>query len=261
MTNSFTRREILAAFLGLPVALAACSTGPEPRFPTGEIVGASDGIGHRIRDGLSISPAPDAWRRTGVVIVGGGIAGLSAAWQLLKSGFEDFVLLELEPAAGGTSRSGTSPIVPYPWGAHYLPAPGKENAPLVSLLDEMGIIEGRDEQDQPLVAEQFLCRDPEERVFYRGRWYEGLYLRAGAGADDLAQLEKFNAEVNRWVGWRDARGRRAFAIPIKAGSDDAEVTALDKVTMADWLSGRGLNSPTIATSLFAGIFSSMPRHQ
>jgi hypothetical protein len=240
--SNFTRRDVLAALLGVPVAIAACHSDSQPAFPAGEIVGASDGIGHRLRDGLSIEPPADAWQKVGVVIVGGGVAGLSAAWRLLKDGFEDFVLLELEPAPGGTARNGESPVVAYPWGAHYIPAPLKENATLISLLDEMGILEGRDEYDEPLVAEQFICRDPEERVFYRGRWYEGLYLRAGASADDLAQQERFYAEVNRWVGWRDARGRRAFAIPVETSSDDVEVTALDKVTMADWMNARGFNS-------------------
>jgi protoporphyrinogen oxidase len=241
--HSFTRREVLAAFLGVPAALAACSSHTaSPPLPDGEIVGASDVIGHRLRDGLHVTPSQDQWQREGVVIVGGGIAGLSAAWQLLKAGFEDFLLIELERAPGGTARSGTSPLIAYPWGAHYLPAPLKENSALVSLLDEMGVLEGRDSDGEPVVAEQFLCRDPEERVFYRGRWYEGLYLHAGASAEDIAQFDAFNAEVSRLVGWRDARGRRAFAIPVATGTDDAEITALDKMTMTEWLERRGWRS-------------------
>jgi protoporphyrinogen oxidase len=241
--HNFTRREVLAAFLGVPAALAACNSGqPPPALPEGEIVGASDLIGHRIRDGLNIIPSQDQWQRTSLVIVGGGVAGLSAAWRLLNAGFEEFVLLELEQSPGGTARSGSSALVSYPWGAHYLPAPMKDNTALVSLLDEMSVLEGRDADGQPVVAEQFLCRDPEERIFYRGRWYEGLYLRAGASAEDLAQFEAFNAEVSRWVGWRDSRGRRAFAIPVATGSDDAEVTALDKFTMSEWLDRRGWRS-------------------
>jgi protoporphyrinogen oxidase len=242
VTAQLTRRDLLAAFLGVPAALAACRSQSAPALPPGEIVGASDVIGHRIRDGLSITPTSDQWERTGVVIVGGGIAGLSAAWQLLKAGFEDFVLLELEPAPGGTARSGDSPLIAYPWGAHYLPAPMKENAALISLLDEMGVLEGRDPQGEPVVAEQFLCRDPEERVFYRGRWYEGLYLQAGASAEDRKQMEAFNAEVDRLVAWRDVKGRRAFAIPVGTGTDDTEITSLDEITMAEWLDRRGWNS-------------------
>jgi hypothetical protein len=241
-TRGLTRRELLAAFLGAPFALAACG-GREaaPPLPEGEIVGASDGIGHLIRDGLR--PEPESWERAGVVIVGGGVAGLAAGWRFLRAGFEDFVLLELEAAPGGTARSGEEHgVVPYPWGAHYLPAPQGENRALVALLDELGVLEGADAEGHPVVAEQFLCRDPEERVFYRGRWYEGLYLHAGASEEDARQLQLFNAEVDRWAGWRDAKGRRAFAIPVSRCSDDAEVSALDRVSMGEWMRGRGFAS-------------------
>ena len=239
------RRELLAAFLGLPVALAACRENSAPPLPAGEIVGASDVFGHRLRDGLRVEVPSDAWTDIPVVIVGGGVAGLSAAWHLRRSGFNDFVLLELEKAPGGTARSGTNRSFSFPWGAHYIPAPMKENTALLALLDEMGVIEGKDRDGEPVVAEQFLTRDPEERIFYKGRWYEGLYLHAGDTAEDQQQLEKFNAEMNRWVAWRDAKGRRAFALPVSACSDDAEVTALDRVSMDEWMTQRGFTSPRL----------------
>jgi protoporphyrinogen oxidase len=240
---SLTRREVLAAFLGIPAALAACNSHQKTVAPPpGELVGASDLIGHRIRDGLNIPLSQTRSERARIVIVGGGIAGLSAARQLLNAGIEDFVLLELEQAPGGTARSGTSPVIQYPWGAHYLPAPMAGNKQLVSLLEEMGITEGRDDDGEPLVAEQFLCRDPEERVFYRGRWYEGLYLNAGATAEDSAQLASFNAEVSRLVAWRDSLGRRAFSIPVATSTDDDEITGLDNLTMSEWLDRRGWRS-------------------
>ena len=242
---TFNRREILAAFLGLPVALAACRENKTPPMPPGEIVGQSDAFGHRLRDGLRIEVPSDAWIDIPVVIVGGGIAGLSAAWHLQKSGFQNFVLMEIEGAPGGTSRSGTSGPFSFPWGAHYIPAPMKENTALISLLDEMGVIEGKNNDGEPVVAEQFLCRDPEERIFYKGRWYEGLYLHAGATAGDEQQMAKFSDEVNRWVSWRDAKGRRAFTLPVSACSDDAEVTALDRISMGAWMDKHGLASPRL----------------
>jgi len=245
MNRNLSRRDVLAAFLGMPVALSACRSSTQPKFPEGDIVGPSNAMGHRIRDGFRAKPDSDAWQQTEVVIVGGGIAGLSAAWQLLKSGQRDFVLLELESSAGGTAKSGTSAIASYPWGAHYLPAPMKENTALTGLLNEMGILEGCDEDGQPIVAEQFICRDPEERVFYRGRWYEGLYMHAGASSEDERQLDRFNSEIQRWVAWRDSRGRRAFAIPVAQSSTDTEVTSLDKISMTDWLSQRHLDSPRL----------------
>lgn len=240
-----TRRDILAAFLGAPFALAACRSNNLPPLPEGEIVGASDGLGHRLRDGGRVEVPAENWERVKVVIVGGGVAGLTAARRLLQAGFEDFVLLELEREAGGTARSGSSPVVSYPWGAHYLPAPMKENTELVSLLDEMQVLEGRGKDGEPIVAEQFLCRDPEERVFFKGKWYEGLYLRAGATSEDIAQLDAFQKEINRLVAWRDARGRRAFAIPTALSSDDAEITQLDKMTMAEWMRQRSFTSPRL----------------
>jgi hypothetical protein len=271
MLSNFSRRDLLTAFLGLPLALSACSTRRPERQFDGEIVGPSDGLGHRLRDGFRPVPPQDRWQKVRVVIVGGGVAGLAAAWQFLRSGFDDFALVELEPAPGGTSRSGTSSLVAYPWGAHYIPAPTANNKLVISLLDEMGILEGRDAEGNPVVAEQYLCRDPQERIFHYGRWYEGLYLHAGESADDQAQYKRFHEEIDRWVVWRDGKGRRAFAIPTALGSDDAEVTALDKTTMADWMDHHGFTSsrlrwlvnyacrddygtPIEVTSAWAGLF-------
>jgi hypothetical protein len=118
----------------------------------------------------------------------------------------------------------------------------KENRELVVLLNEMGVLEGTDKDGEPVVREEFLCRDPEERVFYKGRWYEGLYLHAGESAEERAQFQKFNAEMSRWVAWRDGKGRRAFTLPVSACSDDPEVTTLDQISMGQWLNERGFNS-------------------
>jgi hypothetical protein len=239
------RREVLAAFLGVPFALAACRRNEAPPLPAGEIVGTSDVFGHQLRDGLRVEVAPDAWSEVPVVIVGGGVAGLTAAWRLKSAGFSNFVLIELENAPGGTSRSGSHRSISFPWGAHYIPVPMKENVALVSLLEELGVVEARSADGDIVIGEQYLCRDPEERVFYKDRWYEGLYLHAGESEDDKQQYRRFNTEVDRWVLWRDAKGRRAFTLPVSACSDDAEATALDRLSIAEWMDQRGLTSPRL----------------
>ena len=245
--RNFTRREILTAFLGAPFALAACRTQTENlQQIAGEIVGASAEIGHRLRDN-SFNPqvSTDNWERKKVVIVGGGAAGLAAAWKLQKADFHDFVLLELEPKSGGTAQSGASNNFAYPWGAHYLPLPSQENHELVSLLGEMSLLEGKKSDGEPIVYEQFLCREPEERTFYKGRWYEGTYLRVGANQEDLRQFAAFQKEVDFWIEWRDQAGKRAFTIPIANCSRDAYSTELDKITFADWLKNKNFDSPCL----------------
>src|SRR5260221_876790 len=126
-----SRRDLLTAFLGAPFAAMAGRRTPRVDLPPGEIAGASDAVGHRLREGHRDLPAADAWTSRDVVIVGGGIAGLAAAWRFARSGFHDYTLLELEPVAGGTARSGVSPVSAYPWGAHYVPAPLAEDRLLI----------------------------------------------------------------------------------------------------------------------------------
>jgi hypothetical protein len=238
---SLSRRELLTMFLGAPLALTACRSTPK-RLPDGEIVGQSDALGHVIREGRLFEVPPDKWQQVKVAIVGGGIAGLTAAWQFKKNNLNDFILLELEREVGGTSRSGTGEPVCYPWGAHYLPVPFKENEELITLLDEMSLLDSRDARGEVVVKEQFLCREPEERIFYKGRWYEGLYLTAGASDDDKRQYAEFQKQIDRWVNWRDSKGRRAFVLPVAECSDNADAITLDKISFAEWLAQNGFTS-------------------
>jgi hypothetical protein len=72
-----------------------------------------------------------------------------------------------------------------------------------------------------------------------------LYLHAGASAQDLEQLARFETLIGNWADFRDHKGRRAFAIPMATGSDDERVTQLDKLTMAAWLAQHQLTSPRL----------------
>lgn len=238
---NLSRRELLAGFLGAPFALAACRSAPLT-FPEGEIVGQSVELGHILREARNFEVPPENWEATKVAIVGGGVAGLSAAWKLAKQNFNDFVLLELEKEAGGTARSGTGKPVGYPWGAHYLPVPFQENSELISLLDEMELTDGRGAEGEVIIREEFLNREPEERIFYKGRWYEGLYLHAGESEDDKRQFAEFQKHIDRWVNWRDSSGKRAFVVPTANCSRDAEAMALDGISFGEWLRQNGFTS-------------------
>ena len=243
MSGGLTRRDVLAAFLGAPIALAACSR--KKRVPDGELAFRPEELGHRIRDQRPPVISAEKWERAGVVIVGAGIAGLSAARRLLASGYEDFVIVELESAAGGTARSGANATSPYPWGAHYITAPMKENHDLLGLLRELDLVEGADAWGEPTFREEVLCRDPQERVFADGAWHEGLYLHDGQSEDEKQQFSRFKQAIERFAALRDGKGRRAFAVPTAQGSDDADLAALDKASIAEWLAREKLTSPRL----------------
>ncbi|MFK7819013.1 MAG: FAD-dependent oxidoreductase [Planctomycetaceae bacterium] len=240
MSSGLTRRELLSIMLGAP---AAAMIGCQPRaLPSkGELLAPDYSLGHRLRDGMDLDQVA-ATHKHKVVIVGGGVAGLAAAWRLRREGVTDFVVLELERHAGGTAHSGKSEVIGYPWGAHYVPVPTKENPGLIALFDEMGLLEGTDEAGNPIAAEQHLCRDPQERVFHNGKWYEGLYPHVGATEEDLKELESFRAEMNRFAGLRDEQGRRYFTIPSAKCGDAPELRELDNVSFADWMQSKGWRS-------------------
>lgn len=237
-----TRRDFVAMLLGAPVA-AALGCRATRGLPPGIVLDTGQRRGHAaVRDGGPVRVAPDRWRHVRVAVVGAGASGLAAAWALRRFGMRDVLVLELADDIGGTARGQDDAVTPMPWGAHYIVAPQSHQTDLIGLLSEMGAIEDWRGDGSPIVSEALRCREPEERVFYRGRWYSGLYLAAGASARDIAQYRRFQGEIDRWVNWRDPSGRRAFAIPVAACSDAAEPTALDRQTFAAWLAERGFTS-------------------
>ena len=164
-THRSTRRQFLAtAAAGAKVAatVAATATGSAltwggctgaPSFGGG-IVGPDRVLGHRLRD--RDLPPPDASERHNVVVLGGGIAGLSAARSLAQRSIRDVVLLELETDTGGNSRSGMNAVSAHPWGAHYLPLPSSQAPEVLQLLQELGVITGHDALGRPIYREEFL---------------------------------------------------------------------------------------------------------
>ncbi len=240
---SLTRRDVLAAMLGAPLAAEACKK--KKRVPDGELAFRPEVLGHRVRDGAAVQIPGDKWERARVVIVGAGVAGLSAAWTLLDEGVEDFVIVELESEAGGTARSGKNATTGYPWGAHYITAPMQHNADLIALLTRLGLVTGTTKDGEPTFREEHLCREPQERVFADGAWHDGLYLHAGESDHDRAQLVAFRKLIEDLAGARDERGRRAFSVPVASGFTSDAARALDGMTAAAWLDAHGITSPRV----------------
>lgn len=203
----------------------------------------SAGLGHRLRDGTF--PEPETTRDTGVLIVGGGVSGLSAAWKLDKAGCRDFCLVELEDAAGGNSRGGTGALVAYPWGAHYLPLPTIESRAVRELLAELGVLQGDPFAERPLYDERYLCATPQERVFRDGLWEEGLLPHRGVASDERLQQQEFQVRMETLKAARGRDGRRLFAIPMALSSRDPTWRALDRISLRQWLLDQGFTAPTV----------------
>jgi protoporphyrinogen oxidase len=193
-------------------------------------------VGHRLRarQTATVERVSGPVRRIGTAIVGAGPSGLSAAWRFDRLGEHDYLIFELEAQPGGTSAYGRDGVVPYPWGAHYVPVPSGENRALVALLDELAVIE-RDARGQIVGKERFVVREPQERIFVNGAWHEGLVPATLLGPADREDMARFNGEIERWARFRDGRGRRAFALPMEHSSTDAQLTALDRISAARWL--------------------------
>ncbi|MGK4005777.1 FAD-dependent oxidoreductase [Sorangium sp. So ce1036] len=209
--------------------------------PSGRIVGAAHGAGHLLRGGGAPAASGPA-ERADVVIVGGGVSGLSAAWRLAGAGL-DLRVLELEPRPGGTSAWGEDGVVPYPWGAHYLAAPNPEARATLRLLEEMGVVTGWDAAGRPVFDPRRLCHAPGERLFYEGAWHAGLTPEDALSGEERDELERFHAHEDELTELTGADGRAAFQIPLDRSSRDPELLELDRLSMAAWLDREGYRTP------------------
>lgn len=211
-------------------ALVGLAAKGERRMEGGFVLEAADS-GHRLRDRAPFA-APSERRKHEVVIVGGGVSGLTAAWRLRKRGFEDFAVLELEDTPGGNSRWGENEISRFPWAAHYLPLPDAGNTIVRELCEEFGLLrEGEFE-------ERWLCHSPQERLFIHGRWQEGLEPLTGAAGEDLRQMKRFDEQM------RDFASTGAFTLPLDRGLEKASpaLRALDRIDMLEWMRREGYSS-------------------
>lgn len=232
--------QSLSTLAGTGLLLPGCGI-PAPGKIPGEIIGASASVGHLLRDG-GLTGLPEHAGTTDVLIVGGGISGLSAARWLQKQGVDNFVLLDLEKQTGGNAASGQNKICSYPWGAHYIPIPNNDLTEYLSFLQECNVITGYDAQGLPVYNEYHICFAPEERLYIHGTWQSGLIPHIGVPPAEQQQIRRFleQMEIFRHAKGRD--GKDAFAIPVNNSATDAEFMRLDGITMKAWLLQNGYTS-------------------
>jgi monoamine oxidase len=219
--------------------MSGCRRGlPMPDAVAGATwVGLSDGRGHRLRAGRGGGlPTPAVQRRTDVLVIGAGIAGLAAARALQRGGIEDIALLELEDAAGGNSRGHALGGRRCQLGAHYLPVPGEPAREVAEWLHEIGLL--RRQAGRSVPDERHLCHSPQERLFIDGAWHEGLLPPADPTSATQRQYQAFAREVA-------AAQRLGFSIPTRRAPWSSDHAALDGQTFGAWLDGRRLTDPKL----------------
>lgn len=226
------RRKFIqaSAVIGTTALVGGCESTHAVK---GSIVGASSKTGHLLRD-LNFSESKIESEKD-IVIIGGGISGLSAARWLYKNNISSYVLLELEDHVGGNASSGANEISGYPWGAHYIPTPNNDLKEYLSFLEEIKVITGWNKDGLPVYNEFYLCFDPQERLYINGRWQEGLVPDYGVPAAEKQQIASFLTMMEELKHAKGKDGKDAFAIPVNNSSADEVYTKLDKITMKQWL--------------------------
>ncbi|MCU0648001.1 MAG: FAD-dependent oxidoreductase [Gemmatimonadaceae bacterium] len=235
-----SRRAAIAAAVAVPAGVllgAPALVGllrKAPRRVTGGFVDDGSAVGHALRDGTRPA-APARRERVPIVILGGGVSGLGAAWALAREGLRDFVVLESAREAGGNARSGEMEGMRHPWGAHYLPVPDARNTLVRELCTDIGLL--RD----GVWDERALAFAPQERLFQHGTWHEGIEPSFALTRAERDELTRFDATMAEW------RARDAFAVPsVECAARTArEWRALDRQTMGEWLTAQGYRTPAL----------------
>ncbi|WP_282787015.1 NAD(P)/FAD-dependent oxidoreductase [Flavobacterium croceum] len=202
-------------------------------------------LGHKLR--VKNFPKPSKQIQIPYLIVGGGITGLSAARQFVKKGISDFLLVELENHLGGNSSNSQNKYSKYPLGAHYLPLPNLEDKELLKFLEEENIILGYDEKGFPNFDELQLTFAPDERLFYKNNWQEGIVPREGNSTAENIELNRFFKMMEDFRSKKDATGLYWFMIPMQLSSKEPELKELDNLTMKEWLQKQNFTSKPLYT--------------
>lgn len=235
---------------GLAAGVAFSTTGCSEqnvdgiaRRVAGSLTGSDRKRGHTVKDSDKSGIDVKSRKKINTLIVGGGVAGLSCAYELNNEGYEDYILLELEEKVGGNARAGINEHSKFPLGAHYITPAGSENIDLLRFHQDVGLIDSINSEGDPIYNSKHSILHPIERIFTGNQWLvgEGDLYEVMTNVDKLQQ-HKFNSLVEEMMRAKGGDGRYAFTIPLNMSSRDEKYTKLDKISFAEYLANQGLDS-------------------
>lgn len=236
------RRDFLYSLAAIPF-LSSCKSEKSAFKFSGQFIGPDIANGHRLRG--NDFPQYSNTKKIKVAIIGAGVSGLTAGWNLHRNDISDYRIFELENTIGGNSRSGKNQTSAFPWGAHYLPIPNESALVLKTFLAESGAIVANYDGAKPTYNDRFLCFTPEERLYINGTWQDGLSPSAGVSMNEKAELKRFEDLIERFKQAKGSDGKYAFTIPIANCSTAPEFLILDRLSISDYLKQEGFTSTAL----------------
>ncbi|MCG8308870.1 MAG: NAD(P)-binding protein [Cytophagales bacterium] len=173
-------------------------------------------VGHLVFESSNFSVANTS--ATKYLIAGGGIAGMSAAYQLRN---EDFLLFELSDLLGGSSSGSMYKNIPLCHGAHYdLSYPSNYGGEVSNMLKELSIIRyDRFSDSWKFVDKQYLIpKNRESQTFAHGGFRKDVLPDGATKATFIELMKSFTG-----------------SLPMPTRLIDEEHRYLNNLTFLEWL--------------------------
>ncbi len=236
-------KQMILLFGASALGSFACKPNDKYAHIKGKILTGNSKRGHLLREAKFKKPSKTEFYD--IVIVGSGIAALSAARKLQQKNFTNFTILELDELVGGNSISGKNEAGAYPWAAHYLPIPNIDDKELLLFLQEHRIITHIDEKGIPYYNEEYVCAEPEERLFINGYWQNGLIPNIGISDEEKREINSFFSMIQQYKTAIGNDGKPAFTIPNFYCSSDTTYAHLDTISFYDFLQQKGFKTKAL----------------
>ncbi len=200
----------------LPLLLGAFPRGDDRKRKFSHTVVSGRKFGHLLRAAANTTPSKTL--ETEIIIVGGGIAGLSAAAKLRD---RDFQLFETSDRLGGSSASGHWKGTHFAMGAHYdLAYPEYYGKDVIDFLLELGIVTWNPRSRFYEFTESKYCiREKDMEQCFLGDQVLGDVL------EDAPGLEEFRQILLPYDG----------KMPMPLHHVDPDLQYLDQLTFKDFL--------------------------